>query len=277
MEPILILAKVTIAALVAAGLVLFAAARLGDGGRPRRFAGAALIAALMGGYIGQYGLPALPFGEDQLRAHARLFWVLPVGLIATLLPWRRALLPIAALVPLVVMKAFDGGERDALEWLSLGGLVLAFCVVTATGDLVFRRRDGAHAAVQLGLFAGAAAGIIGATGTMAYAQWAGALGTAWGLTVLLAWRAKDAGRLDGATLALFASGFVLLATRYSELDPFDAALLIGVLPMTVLAEDFLEGRRARTAVSWLVLLAVLATVALRVYLAWESDPYADYY
>ncbi|MDF1798470.1 MAG: hypothetical protein P1V81_04790 [Planctomycetota bacterium] len=277
MEPILILIKVTVAALAAAGLVLFAAARLGTDGRPRRYAGAALIAALIGAYLAQYGLPTLPFGEDSLRAHTRLFWVLPIGLIATLLPWRRALLPVAVLVPLVIMQAFDGGEREAAEWLSLVGLVLAFCVVTATGDLVFRRRDGAHTAVQLGLFAGAAAGVIGATGTMAYAQWAGALGTAWGLTVLLAWRAKDAGRLDGATLALFASSFLLLATRFSELDPFDAALLIAALPMTVLAEDFFEARRARTAVSWLVLLAVLATVALRVYLAWESDPYADYY
>ena len=278
MEPLLILARVSLGALLGVGLALLVESRLAARSqaapRPRRWAGAALCLALVGASLAQYGLPALPLGEDGLRAHERLFWLLPIALLATLTPWRRALLPLAVLIPPVLLRAFDDWSWEPGALLPLLGLAAAFWLLIASGDLVLRRRGGLCATLQLGLLAGFAAGAIGATGSMAYAQWAGALGTAWGLLALVAWRRGGAGRLDGASLMLLVASFALLAARYSELEPWDAGLLLAALPASLLAEDFFERKLAGRLAGWLVLMALLGAVALRVALAWEGDPYA---
>ena len=275
MDMLLLTLKVSAGAVVGAILALALGAKLG-GGRPRRWAGAALVLGLAGAWVANYGLPPWPFGEDRLRSEERGFWILPLALLATLLPLRLALAPVALVAPVL---ALGGLPDDGLaEHLPLAGLALASLVLCLSGDRVFRRRPGAHAAVQLGLLAGATAGAIGATGSLSLAQWAGGLGTAWAVTLVPALRARDANLLDGGTLALF-TGVFLLLSYYSDLDPYDAALLFAALPLTLLAEDLVESARAKLAASWLVLFGTLAVVALRIALAWETgdDPYADYY
>lgn len=274
MDMLLLTLKVSAGAAIGAGLALGLRARLG-GGRPRRWAGAALVLGLAGAWLANYGLPPWPLGEDRLRSEERGFWLLPLGLLATLLPWRLALVPLALAAPVLVLGGLPDGGLD--EHLPLVGLALASATLTLSGDRVFRRRAGAHAAVQLGLLAGVTAGVLGATGSLSLAQWAGGLGTAWALTLLPALRARDANLLDGGTLALFVGVFLLLGARFSYLDPHDAALLFAALPATLLAEDLVESERGKLMASWGVLLGVFVAVALRIWLGMEPDPYADYY
>lgn len=235
-----------------------------------------LILAAVGTFLVQYGLPSLPLGEDTLRSHERFFWMLVPGLLAALAPWRHALVPLALLLPLVILDLVGGWSLDVAELTPRLLLPLAFLLVTQSGDLVFRRRPGFEGGVQLGLLTGVAAGAIGATGSAAYATWAGALGLAWGVTVLLAWRRWNAGLLDGASLLLWTAGFLLMATRFSYLTPLDAGLLAAALPLSLFAEDFVESVRGKRLASWITLLLVIGLVAVRIALSWESDPYAGY-
>jgi len=235
-----------------------------------------LVGAAIGTFLVQYGLPNLPFGEDALRSHERFFWMLLPGLLAALASWRHALVPLTLLLPLVILDQVGGWSLNVAALTPRLLLPLAFVLVTLSGDLTFRRRPGFEGGVQLGLLAGVAAGAIGATGSAAYATWAGALGIAWGLCVLLAWRRWNAGLLDGASLMMWSAGFLLMATRYSDLTALDAGLLSAALPLSLFCEELVESERAKRLASWGCLLLVIGLVALRIALSWESDPYAGY-
>lgn len=278
MEPLLQFLRVQGGALLgfASGLLVARLARRTDWGRrPRRWAGLALVLALVGAFLAQYGLPALPFGEDRLRSHERLFWMLIPAVIACLSAWRHALLPVALFLPLVATATVTGWDLEAAGLTERLVLPAGFVLLAASGDAVFRRRSGFPAALALGLVVSVSAGAIGATGSASYATWLGGLGLAWGLAVLLAWRRWDANLLDGATLMTWTAGFLLLGTTYSELTPIDAGLLASALPLSLLVESLVEGK-AKRLMGWAALLAPLALALLRIALSFESDPYAGY-
>lgn len=245
--------------------------------RPRRWGAFALGAGVLGGFLALKGVPTLPCAEDSMRAHDRLFWaLLAVGLLG-LLPWRRALDAAVVLLPVLLVARFhdlgDAGSRTGLE---LGLLALAGRLLIGAGDGVMRSRSGPTGALQVGIVLGVVAAAIGASGSVIYAQWAGTLGIAFGLVTLVAWRDWDAGQLDGASALLLAGAFALMATEYSELDPRNAVLILGALPLSMLATRLWGERKQATIVGWLVLLVPMSAAVIRIALAFEGDPYADF-
>ena len=245
--------------------------------RPRRWGAFALGAGVLGGFLALKGVPTLPCAEDSMRAHDRLFWaLLAVGLLG-LLPWRRALDAAVVLLPVLLVARFhdlgDAGSRTGLE---LGLLALAGRLLIGAGDGVMRSRSGPTGALQVGIVLGVVAAAIGASGSVIYAQWAGTLGIAFGLVTLVEWRDWDAGQLDGASALLLAGAFALMATEYSELDPRNAVLILGALPLSMLATRLWGERKQATLVGWLVLLVPMGAAVIRIALAFESEAYADF-
>jgi len=269
---------------VQAGAFILALAALGLGiawqkrdARPRRFAGLVLIAGLLGATLAQTGLPRVPFGDGSLRAGDRLFWLLIATLPLVLSTWRHALLPVALVLPVVVAGAFDElGFADG-AWVVSLALPLGCVVLVLCGDGLFRARPGRTSAVQLGVWVGLASGVIGATGSAAYASWLGGMGLAFGLTVLRAWRQGTAGHIDGGSTALWTAGFLYMAQQFSYLDATDALLVAAALPLSLLASLVPLKPVPRLVLGWLLLLAPIAWAGVRIYLAWEPDPYAGYY
>lgn len=251
------------------------AKRTAWGQRPRRWAGLALVLALIGAYLVQYGFPSVPFGEDRLRSHERFFWMLIPAAMVSLSTWRLALLPLALLLPLVATATITGWSLEVSALTQRLVLPAVFVLMATSGDAVFRSRPGFPSALALGLVVSVSAAAIGASGSATYATWLGGLGLAWGVSVLLAWRRWDANMLDGGTLMMWTAGFLLLATTYSELSPVDAGLLACALPLSLLVESLVEGK-AKRVMGWAALLAPLILALVRIALAFESDPYAGY-
>jgi len=233
------------------------------------------VLALAGAYFAQYGLPTAPFGDDQLRAHERLFWMLVPAGFACLSAWRHALLPVALLLPLVALNLMGGWSGEVADWTPRVLLPLGFALACESGEAAFRRRPGFEASLALGLVASASAVAIGATGSASYATWAGGLGLAWGLAVLFAWRSWDANLLDGGTLMTWTAGFLALAATYSDLEPLDAVLLGGALPLSLFTESLGSTPCSKRVAAWSSLLLVFALVGLRIALGFEPDPYAS--
>lgn len=245
--------------------------------RPRRFAGLVLIAGLVGATLAQTGLPRVPFGEGSLRASDRLFWLLLAAVPFVLSTWRHALIPLALVLPVVIADAFGELGLAGGAWVVTLALPLGTAALVLCGDGLFRARPGRTSAVQLGLWVGLASGAIGATGSAAYASWLGGLGLAYGLTVLRAWRKGTAGHIDGGSTALWTAGFLFMAQQYSYLDAMDALLVAAALPLSLLASALPLKPAPRLVLGWLLLLAPIAWAGVRMYLAWEPDPYAGYY
>ena len=212
-----------------------------------------------------------------MSAHDRLFWaVILVGGLGAL-PWRRALEVAAVCVPILVVSKYHGlGESGMLPLLELLGFALGGKLLLAAGDGAIRYRGGPSGAIQIGVVLGVLAAAIGASGSMFYAQWAGTLGLGFGLITLAAWRDWNAGQLDGASTMLLAGAFALMAVEYSELDPWNAVLILGALPLSLVATHFLAETKPRALIGWLVMLAPIIVAIVRVALAQEADPYADY-
>ena len=142
------------------------------------------------------------------------------------------------------------------------------------GDRAIRTRTGPVGVVQIGMVLGIVPTAIALSGSMSYGQLAGTAGLAFGLITLLAWRNWDAGQVDGAFAMLMAGAFALMAMSFSDLDPLHAGLLLGALPLSLLATAKLD--RHRTLVGWLVLLVPVAIAFVLIAMAFEPDPYADY-
>lgn len=282
MEPLLIFLRSGGAALggTAAALVLIALIRKrssGDSPRPRRWGAFALAAGVLAGLVVLNGWPTMPWAEDAMRAHDRLFCgTVLVGLLG-LGTARRSLDLAAILLPIIVIADYqDPSEMSDRYIIAIVVLALGLRLMMFAGDSALRHRGERTGAIQIGLVLGVIAAAIGASGTMFYAQWAGTLGMGFGLITLVAWSKWGAGLLDGASAMLLAGAFAIMASTYSDLDLVAAGLLSGALPLSILATKLWGERRHQALIGWVVLFApILATIILLI-LAYEPDPYADW-
>lgn len=245
--------------------------------KPRRLGGLVLIGGLIGAALVQSGVPRMPFGDDALRADDRLFWLLVAAVPVVLVPKRHALVPLALLVPLVISKAFADWTLADGAWVDRIAVPLGFALLVSCGDGIFRARPGKTSAFQLGLWGALISAAIGATGSMTHARWMGGLGLAFGLSILWAWRRWNAGLLDGGSFALWCAAFAWTATEFSYLERVDALLIAAALPLSLVAQVVPAAPRAKAALGWLLLLAPFVAAGVRIWMAWEPDPYAGYY
>ena len=239
--------------------------------RPRRWAALALGAGVLAGFVVFLGVPTLPFGEDSMRATDRLFFGVALAALLGLSSARRSLSLAAVFLPAFVIAAHQDLAESAVSWaiFSVVGLL-----IMEAGDRTIRTRTGPVGAVQIGIVLGVVPAAIALSGSMAYGQLAGTAGLGFGLITLVAWRNWDAGQIDGAFAMLMAGAFALMAMSYSELNPLHAGLLLGALPLSLLATAKLD--RHKTLVGWVVLLAPIVIAFVLIGLAYEPDPYADY-
>jgi hypothetical protein len=277
MEPLFVL-KVQAGAFVGAliALVIQIVWQRGPA-KPRRLGGLVLLGGLIGAGLVQYGVPTSPFGADSLRSNERLFWLMVAALPLVLIAWRHVLIPLALVTPLVITNGFHDWSLADGAWVGHLAVPLGLVVLVQFGDGLFRARPGKASAMQLGLWAGLISAAIGATGSQTYALWMGGMGVAFGLSVLWAWRKWNAGLIDGGSLALWTGAFVWLATSYSELKGLDALLIVSALPLSLISRAVPLKPKAQAILGWVVLLAPFVVAGVRIALAWESDPYADYY
>lgn len=246
-------------------------------GKPRRLGGLVLIGGLLGAALVQAGVPTLPFGADRLRSTERLFWLMVAAIPVVLLSWRHALLPLALAAPLVISNTLTEWSLADGAWVANLAVPLGLVALVLAGDALFRARPGKVSAVQLGAWAGLVSGAIGATGSMTYAAWMGGMGVAFGLSVLWALRKWNAGLLDGGSLALWSGAFIWMAIEYSELHWLDGLLVAAALPLSLAASALPLKPKPKALLGWLLLLAPFVAAGIRIFLAWESDPYAGYY
>ena len=239
--------------------------------KPRRWAALALGVGVLAGFISFKGVPTFPFGEDTMAATDRLFFAVALAALLGLSSSRRALSLAAIFVPFLIIGAHNDLGASALSWALFSVVMLA---LMDAGDRTIRTRTGPVGAVQIGIVLGVVPTAIALSGSISYGQLAGTAGLAFGLISLVAWRNWDAGQVDGAFAMLMAGAFALIAMRFSDLDPLHAGLLLGALPLSLLATAKLD--RHRNLIGWLVLLAPVALAFVLIAMAYEPDPYADY-
>lgn len=278
---------------LAAGLVLAAGWRVWTRqpeGIDGRWAGApALALAFVVGTVGISGLPVLPGGDQTPTGLDWLAWLaLLAGLLLALQRrlgrWGGALRGVLAILTIELVlrnkitAAWSEGS-EGIQWV-LGLLALLFVDWLALERLA--RRPGASGPLVLWLLAATLGGLSALSGSVTIGQLAGALAAGLGAAVVAAWwrpRVSLSGPGVGvATVVLF--GLALNAHFFSYTTGLDV-LLFAAAPLFGLLAGLPKLRResgwAQTLLT-LALVAVPISVALtRAVLAYESDPYSDYY
>jgi hypothetical protein len=291
---------------LAAGLVLAAGWRLWRRGAPdgaptnggplearpadgRWSGGLALAAALWAAQLGLSGPPVAPGGDLTPTGLDWLAWVTLAA--AFLLPaepqlGRRWALLRGALaivtVELVLRNRFASRWTEGAEaagW-AVGLAALILVEWAALGRLL--RAPGARGPLVVWLLAGHLAGIAALTGSVTIGQLAGALAAGAGAALVAAWwrpRVTLAGA--GAGLATLALAGLTLNAHFFSYTPGTDALLVAAAPLVGLLGELPPLRRerpwARTLTTAILVSLPLAVALVRALLAFESDPYADYY
>jgi len=278
---------------LAAGLVLAVGwrvwRRVPEGIDGRWAGGAALAAALFVGQLGLSGLPTAPGGDLTPTGLDWLAWVVVAA--ALLLPiephlgrrWAllRGVLAIVT-VELVLRNQFNSRWTEgstAATWAV--GLVALLLLEWLALDRLMRgpRLQGP---LIVWLLAGHLGGLAALTGSVTIGQLSGAVAAGAGAALVAAWW-RPRVRLEGAGAGLAAialTGLTLNAHFFSYTSAQDA-LLVAAAPLLGLLAQAPPLRRerpwAQTLVTAALVTAPLAVAVVRAWLAFESDPYADYY
>jgi hypothetical protein len=277
---------------LAAGLVLAAGWRLRRPEAPevdgRWCGGLAMAAALIAAQLGISGVPRLPGGDITPTGLDWLAW--SVLLAALMLPaepqlgrrWAllRGVLAITT-VELVLRNQLSrwGEGLEAAAW-PVGLSALLLVEWGALGRLA--RGPRLQGPLVIWLLAAHLGALAALTGSVTLGQLSGAVAAGAGAALVASWW-RPRVRLDGtgvgvAAIALF--GLALNAHFFSYTTGQDI-LLVAAAPLLGLLAELPPLRRrtpwAQTLTTALLVVLPLALVVVRAWLAFESDPYADYY
>lgn len=278
-----------------AGIVLAIAWRVWRPGGPEvdgRWSGApALALAFALGFVSITGLPASPLpGGD--RSAASLDWLFWLALVAALaLPfeqrlgrWRdmaRGAFAVLA-IQLVLRSQFESAWEgmDGVAWIA--GLTVGYVFLWAALVLLAERRAGASMPIVAWLTASGLALLAVLTGSGKIGQLSGSLAAGLGAaTVLCWWRPRLSLGAGGAGMvALLLFGLGANAHFYSYALAADV-VLVGSAPLVAHLADVGPLRRVtgwkRTVLVLVIASVPIAVAVTRAVLAYEPDPYADYY
>ncbi len=273
--------------LTGVGLLLLALGRKKDG-RPAPWQALVFAAAVFGGYWGLFELPPRPFGERILAGLDWSLWaILAAGILFSFLSQGplarlvRVLLAGGAIV--LVLQAMLRHHWSATQaTFRIAGLVGLFALVSFSLERFGRKRPGASLPIVLQVLGTGLALAAGLSGSAKLGQTTGMLCACAGAAMTVAW-IRRGHRLTDGSVALFTLGAVCLgicAHYFSELPGLDALLLAAAsLGVWVPAPSALRERGAVVSALWPAAMVAIpvAIVVTRAVLAFEPDPYADYY
>lgn len=255
----------------------------------------ALALAYLAAHLAVAGPPASPLpGSERTPAGLDwLFWLVALfGLLLTLErpltrrgPWWSLALRLVAAALLVGGVLRMTFQREWSGWTEvawLSGLALLLAVPWTVLEREAREHRGARSALVLWATAASLAIVAVLSGSAKLAQLSGAVAAALGAAVVLAWWRPRVSLAGGgvslAVLTLFGVG--LCAHFYSYTTAADALLVAAgpVMPLAMRLPGLRKLRGGRGTAAALALASLpLAVAVLRAVLAYEPDPYAEYY